>query len=221
MSVQDNWYSDSYEKCYYTGTLGLVWTMVHKAMERNYNKRNDLFRIIEVGAGQGQHFKFVKHSFNYYLATDIRPNLLPKFADSRIEIRFADASNLDFIRDGSFDRLIATCLLAHLDKPMEALMEWKRVVRKGGVLTIYVPPEPGFLVRCIRKLFIWPKAKKLGLKNPELVSYLEHRNHYPMMNSLIKDIFQEDKVLKYRFPSNLLPWNLSLFDIYLIERIND
>ena len=220
MSIQDNWYSDSYKKCYYSGKLGLVWTMVHKTMERKYNKRIDLFRIIEVGSGQGQHFKFVNHSFSHYLLTDIRPHLFPKFSDSRIETKFADASNLDFILDGSYDRLIATCLLAHLDKPQEALLEWKRVVRKGGALTIYVPPEPGFLVRCIRKFFIWPKSKKLGLKNPELVAYLEHRNHYPMMRSLIKDTFQYDEVSKFRFPIKFLPWNLSVFDIYHIKKIN-
>lgn len=75
MSEQENWYLYGYEKCYYTGTLGFIWTIVHKSMEKRYNKRTDLLRIIEVGAGQGQHFRFVKHKFSHYLATDIRPYL--------------------------------------------------------------------------------------------------------------------------------------------------
>jgi|688.fasta_scaffold624688_1 phosphatidylethanolamine/phosphatidyl-N-methylethanolamine N-methyltransferase len=219
MSDQENWYLDGYEKCYYTGALGFIWTIVHKSMEKKYTKRTDLLRVIEVGTGQGQHFKFVRHGFSYYLATDIRPHLFSTFGDSRIESKFADASNLDFLEDASFDRLIATCLLAHLDQPMEALKEWKRVIKKGGVLTIYVPPEPGFLVRVIRKLFIWPKAKKHGLINPELVSYLEHRNHYPMMRSLIHEIFRDDRITKFRFPLKFLPWNLSVFDVYHIEKL--
>jgi phosphatidylethanolamine/phosphatidyl-N-methylethanolamine N-methyltransferase len=220
MSVQDNWYMDNYEKCYYTGKLGSIWTMVHKVMEKRYNKRVDLLRVIEVGSGHGQHIKFVKHRFTHYLATDIRPHLLSGLVDIRIESKFADASNLNFIQDESYDRLIATCLLAHLDRPMEALKEWKRVIRRGGALTIYVPPEPGFLVRFIRKFFIWPKAQQLGLKNAELVAYLEHRNHYPMMKVLIQEIFQDDIISKYRFPFKFLPWNLSIFDIYHIEKIN-
>jgi phosphatidylethanolamine/phosphatidyl-N-methylethanolamine N-methyltransferase len=218
MSVQDNWYLKNYERCYYTGKLGTIWKIVHKAMEVRYKNRTDLVRVIEVGAGHGQHLRFVKHKFLHYLATDIRPHLFVNLGDTRIESKFADASNLSFIQNGSYDRLIATCLLAHLDKPAEALNEWKRVIRKGGVLTIYVPPEPGFLVRVIRKFFIWPKAKKLGLQNPELVAYLEHRNHYPLMKSLIKEIFSDDQVSKFRFPFRCLPWNFSVFDIYHIEK---
>ncbi len=150
-----------YEKCYYTGTLGFIWTIVYKSMEKRYIKRTDLLRIIEVGAGQCQHFRFIKHKFSHNLAMDIRPYLFSDYNDSRIEIKFADASNLEFVQDGSYDRLIATCLLAHLDKAREALNEWERVIKKGGALTIYAPPEPGFLVRVVRKLFKWPKQKNM------------------------------------------------------------
>jgi phosphatidylethanolamine/phosphatidyl-N-methylethanolamine N-methyltransferase len=217
LETQDDWYSFGYQKCYYSRSLGLIWGFVHFCMEHRYKNRKDLLKVIEVGAGQGQHYKYVRHHFEQYTATDIRNSQDEVLDLGKLTVKFADASDLKFINSGSFDRLIATCLLAHLDKPQEALKEWRRVIRAGGVITIYVPPEPGILVRIVRQVFIWPKARRLGLKNPQLIAYLEHRNHYPMMRSLIHEAFKDDLVKKYRFPIKILPWNLSIFDIYHIE----
>ncbi|NDE96477.1 MAG: class I SAM-dependent methyltransferase, partial [Actinobacteria bacterium] len=138
-------------------------------MEKPYDSRTDLLQIIEVGSGSGQHLQSVKQPYSNYLMTDIDLDLLTlaTFDKSKVDIMQADASNLSEIRDSSFGRLVATCLLAHLSNPMEALVEWRRVVKSGGSIVIYVATEPGFLVRLSRKLFIYPKQRRLGVNNPE------------------------------------------------------
>jgi len=78
-----------------------------------------------------------------------------------------DAVSLPF-PDQCFDRVIATCLIAHLKDPEVALTEWRRVLRKGGELTMYVPCELGFSLRLFRKLFLAPKAKRLGFQGLNL-----------------------------------------------------
>jgi ubiquinone/menaquinone biosynthesis C-methylase UbiE len=43
-----------------------------------------------------------------------------------------NAEKLDLIADNAYDRLTATCLIAHLANPEQALVEWRRVVKSGG-----------------------------------------------------------------------------------------
>ncbi len=108
MKTQDEWYEEAYDTCYYSGILGFIWGIVHKTMEWRYRKRQDLLKVIEVGAGHGQHFKFVRHGFDTYLATDVREKLIHKIADPRFRSEYADATKLENITSDSFDRLVAT-----------------------------------------------------------------------------------------------------------------
>jgi len=73
----------------------------------------------------------------------------------------ADAQVLPFL-DNSFGRVIATCLLLHLQEPELALLEWRRVTENNGLITILIPTEPGLLLRLSRALLTSPKARRLG-----------------------------------------------------------
>ena len=42
-------------------------------------------------------------------------------------------------KDGALDYVFSSHLLEHLERPVEALKEWSRVVRPGGVIFLYVP----------------------------------------------------------------------------------
>jgi phosphatidylethanolamine/phosphatidyl-N-methylethanolamine N-methyltransferase len=212
------WYAGGYKNCYYTGVLGTVYGLVHNLMEHRYRKLENISTVLEVGAGNGEHFKYVKHNFERYILTDIEPidsSILE--IDSRIILNQIDCTKVTFLNDNSVDRLIATCLLVHLNDPQAALVEWRRLVRPGGTLTIYIAPEPGLLLRIVRKLFIWPKSKKSGLVDPELFAYAEHKNHYPAMNAMVKNVFSKDKVTRKRYPLPIPLWNLMLFEIVHIH----
>jgi ubiquinone/menaquinone biosynthesis C-methylase UbiE len=199
---------------FYSGILERVYSIVHRLIEIPYNEREDLRKVIEVGAGNGQHFPFVRHKFENYLMTDLDKDILPENSSlpQRISAMALNADNLVCIEDSSFDRLIATCLVAHLEQPSEALHEWRRVVRHGGKISIYVAPEPGMLVRLVRLIFIFPKMRMRGVINPSLLYYTQHRNHYMTISTLIDSVFEYDEVKKRRFPLHL-PWNFILFEI--------
>ena len=215
-----DWYSNGYRNSCYSGILGYIYSLVHKLMEQPFKPSMNFEVVLEVGAGNGEHLPYVKHNFKKYFMTDIRLENLPKTnVDSRVVFAEADSCALLEFHDNSVDRLIATCLLVHVNEPLNALVEWNRVVKPGGTLTIYLAPEPGILVTVIRRLFIWPKYKRKGAMNPKLLAYSEHRNHYPGMITYIEEVFKSSRIVKKRFPTKFIGWNFSIFEIVHIYKM--
>ena len=213
----DEYYRDHYEKVVNTGIVGKFASHYHKLMERDFNG-GSFAKILEVGAGKGQHIESVKCEYASYTQTDIReiPHEGKSFSHKIFSIQ-ANAKNLSQFHNGQFNRTIATCLLAHLSDPEEALREWRRVTAKnGGILSIYVPCEPSLLLRIAQRLSTRRKTKKLGI-NYETMHYREHRNHYFFLSALILDIFINDKVKVLAFPGKLLPFDFKLYEIYQIQ----
>lgn len=210
------YFSEAYQDVMYTGIIGFYSRLVHRLMEAPV-KGTSTPSILEVGAGAGQHAPFALSYFETYYQTDFDSKLIAsqRPTDDRIQPMVANAEDLSAFEDSSIDRLIATCLLAHLDRPEVALSEWRRVVRPGGSISIYVPSEPGILLRLLRHAAVAPKSKKFGQDHIAIV-YRDHRNHFPGMREMIKTVFREDHVRRRRFPFRFLGWNLSLFEIYHI-----
>lgn len=214
----ESYFRDGYDEVMYTGIIGKYSRLVHKLMERPY-KGKYTPKILEVGAGKGQHVVFVASKYDEYVEVDIDPELAVKnpYQDSRVTRYAQDAQDLSLFADDTFDRVIATCLLAHLEKPEQALREWRRVLKPGGGLTIYVPAEPGMLLRAGRSLVVAPKSRRFGQDHHGVV-YRDHRNHYPAMRHIIRDVFKEDEIRKMRFPLPFLGWNFAIFDIFQIQK---
>ena len=221
MNSVDDFYSDYYENIFGSGVIGWAAGVAHRFMEKPLDER--IFtNVLELGAGNGQHRKYVRHQFCRYIETDLRFDQgivreLEITPGKIVEQRFLDAEDLTVFESAQFDRVIATCLLAHLPNPEKALKEWRRVVESGGSLTIYVPTEPGLVLRIFRSLTTKRKALKLGLDH-SAVHYREHRNMWIFMNLLVLEIFAEDIIKRRRFPFSFLTWNLALFDVYEITK---
>jgi phosphatidylethanolamine/phosphatidyl-N-methylethanolamine N-methyltransferase len=226
--MNDQYHQEAYAAICNTGVLGLVSKLVHYSIDHfgyilrpsGLKTRRDLLSVLEVASGGGQHSEYIKHHFNSLLLTDIRPENIPDvFLDPRIskEKTKINAEELPYESD-LFDRLIATCVLAHLGNPETALLEWKRVVREGGVISIYVPCEPGFLLRFLQSVVTRPKQKKLGF-DAFLLHYREHRNHYPGMMTLVKHVFGED-VTTTNYPFPFLGWNFNIWTVVQIRSLS-
>jgi ubiquinone/menaquinone biosynthesis C-methylase UbiE len=216
----DEYYRDHYEKVVNTGIVGKFASRYHNLMERDF-KNKSFGKILEVGAGKGQHIEYVRCEYDSYTQTDIReiPQDAGHFTRKVVSVQ-ADAQNLLNFDDGQFNRTIATCLLAHLSDPEAALSEWRRVTEKnGGVLTLYVPCEPSLLLRIAQRLSTRRKTRKLGI-NYESMHYREHRNHYFFLRAIILDVFTNDKVKVIAFPGRLLPFNFKLYEIYQIQLVD-
>jgi ubiquinone/menaquinone biosynthesis C-methylase UbiE len=210
----DDFYQQYYEKIFNNGLISRFSNFMHYFIERP--RKNKYFEeILEVGSGHGQHFNFVKSKYHRYTELDLRV-LENSTVGSRNRVSLqGDAQNLINIRSNSIDRLIATCLIAHLPDPDKAVSEWRRVVKAGGVLDIYVPCEPGMMLRIFRAFTTVPKSEKLGLDHKSM-HYREHRNSWILCNIVISECFSDDKVKIEKFPFGLPSWNFRLFDIYRI-----
>ncbi len=194
------------------GVLSILWKYPHRVMEKNF-KSNAGKRILELGFGEGEHLSFVAEDFAEYLATDLDVKRLERFRPKLIpntKLMQCDAMSLPF-PDESFDRVIATCLIAHLRNPELALTEWRRVLKEGGELTMYVPCEPGFSLRLFRKLFSAPKAKRLGFEGFNLYIARDHVNDAFRVLNLAAEVFRRDSFQQVFRPFPIRSWYLNLF----------
>ena len=107
------------------GVFSFLWKYPHKLMERSHKSNKDL-QLLEIGIGAGEHLEFVTPDYQKYLGIDLNPRVNPKLEDTKIIVYKADCLNLPF-ENKTFDRVIATCLLAHLADVESALIEWVRV----------------------------------------------------------------------------------------------
>ena len=119
-----------------------LYSRLHRDLEkfpRTFTNHEQLPEILEVGAGSGEHLNFVKYPFKRYVMTDISElglknisNLLEK---NKISFELANVEALPF-NDCAFDRIIATCVLAHVENPYKAFQELRRVLRVNGTASI-------------------------------------------------------------------------------------
>lgn len=218
----DHYYKNFYSKMMgsdSSGLLSFLWKYPHRVMERLYKTNKDL-DILELGFGEGEHLRFVKNDYKSYLATDIdeaRLVIPETFRSEKIRTQKIDAGKLPF-KDESFDRIIATCLIAHLDNPENALIEWRRVLKPGGTATIYVALEPGLALRVFRKLITAPKAKRLGFEGFNLYIARDHINDAFRILNILVEVFRKDKIkFSYR-PFFIRSWYLNLFCVVNITK---
>lgn len=222
--TEESYYKCSHEKVNYTGAAGVVSDIAHRSMEcHRWLSSQVVETVLEVGARQGQHFKYVKHPFRSYLETHLDPNLLkdcnPKDVRRSSHRESINVESLPFPNE-SFDRVIATCLLAHVASPELMMWETMRVLRPSGIATIYIPCEPEILLRVSQILFTRRKQKKLGL-DAHILHYREHRNHYPGMLWEVRVIVRSvpgSRLSVRRFPTLILGWNCNLWAVATIRK---
>jgi len=222
MKNMDDYYENNYDKVLNTGLVGKMSGFVHWLTEKSVPIES-YKSVLELGAGAGQHKFFLKNTFQSYHETDLRvkenSRLTALIMGRSVEVsrEYADAQELTEFEDNSVDRLIATCLLVHLPDPEKALVEWRRVLSANGIATIFIPCEPGILLRLFRSISTVPKSRKLGFSHKS-IHYREHRNMYIYCDMLIKEIFVNDQVKRIRFPIPFFPWNFRLFDLVIIRK---
>ena len=218
----DHFYNKYYDLVLRTGLIGVAQNRTHRAIEKRWSKHDVFEQVLEVGAGAGAHRQFVKHQYQIYYETDIRVNHASSnkessVADSNLRREFADITQLHY-KDAVFDRVIATCLLLHLEKPEIALREARRVTKNLGVISILVPCEPGLFLRISRSLLTARKARRLGFQGYGLFNARDHINYLSGIDEMIRFVFEKDRIQVSRFPFHWPSWNLNLYYVYTICR---
>lgn len=110
-------------------------------------------RILELAPGTGINVERLLRCaphFTSYLGIDASEEMLARArgkarGDRRIELRLGDATALD-VADGSFDFIVCTWLLSHLDEPAEAVRRALPKLSAGGtaVFVFFTSPTNGF-----------------------------------------------------------------------------
>jgi SAM-dependent methyltransferase len=219
MIDDSEWYSSGkYESVAISAQGGLAARIFHTQIERGLSRSHHIPRVLEVGALTGQHLPYVRHSFDTWTLTDIVDHPTGQFDDERIRFERQDVHQMTFA-DHAFDRIAATCVVHHLDKPIAALTEMRRVCRPGGVLTILLPVEPGWSYNMAIRLTSLRRAKKLGLKDEAVLSRaIGHQNHFDSLRTQFRAVFKHDTVKIHSWPLPFGGKHLNMFTSWNVIR---
>ncbi len=197
----------------YSGISGRLLERTHRQLADFGNKfQQQHHNVLEIGAGQGEHFRFVSRKFATYTMSDVSDwgsseiaKILEK--DRRVKFDIQDIQALSY-SDNSFDRVITTCVVAHVDEPYEAFLEVRRVTKSEGTCSFLVSADPSILLRFMRAIFTTPKMYRLGSPY-QLINAISHRNSAHGIIEIAKYVFRNDQIQISYFPFHIRSWNLS------------
>lgn len=210
-----------YEKYYRHATESWIvkknHSYSHRMLEKGVNENFD--NVIELGAGNGEHFQFVRHDFNTYLMSDLRDKT--KFVSEDRRVRFESFSAEDIpYSENCFQRVISTCLLHHVTNVRETLEGMRRIATHGGLISINIAADPGLLYRFIWSSTSGRRFRNQGLKFPKSVHYQEHRGHFIGIYEIALDVFKNDSIkLKY-YPFTFVPTHQANIFAVMQVRVN-
>lgn len=195
-------FSEVYDDSNYSSSLqGFVMHASHKLVEKNYRGSEHFGKILEIGAGTGEHLAFVKHGFDEYTLSDLDPktlssaeNKLANYPQGKLKFEVQSGNRLSY-PDSTFDRVIASHVLEHIYQPHLALKEWSRVLKPGGTLSILIPTDPGIAWRLGRHL----GPRKNALAQGIAYDYIMAREHVNSCNNLIA-------ILRHYFVDSVENW---------------
>ena len=215
------WYQTFYESCSYGGINQVFQNFSHRSLEKNIPSH--FKRVLELGAGSGQHSKFIKHSYDIYWETDIQIDdsihdlVSTNETTSKIFRKSLNAEEISTV-DNYFDRALHMCLLHHLYHPEKALLEMRRVVRSGGLISLYLPKDPLFLFRTAKRI------SNLRYSNDykqlkKLADARDHIGNYFGIETLILHTFRKDKVKICKPPfGRMAPSLWTIFQIEVVKK---
>jgi len=100
-------------------------------------------RILDLGTAEGRMLSRIKDKYPSTLCVGLEysPELLDLGIALFQDISFirADAQNMSFFKDASFDVIVAAAIIEHLKNPEEMLRESSRILKPGGILIITTP----------------------------------------------------------------------------------
>ena len=191
-----------YDQANYSSPLQ-AWVMRagHRLAEKPFGPETHFGRVLEIGAGTGEHYAFVHHAVEQYILSDSDPEALAvarrKLSEpipDKLGFELQSAQQLSH-PEQSFDRVIATHVLEHLNQPHLVLKEWRRVVKDGGTLTVLIPTDPGIAWRLGRRL----GPRRYAIAQNIAYDYVMAREHVNSCTNLIA-------LLRHYFPSSLEAW---------------
>jgi len=203
-----------YDQANYTSPLqALVMRAGHRLAEKPFGPEKHFGKVLEIGAGTGEHYAFIRHAVEQYILSDSDPEALivarRKLSDTcpeKLGFELQSAQQLSHPAQ-SFDRVIATHVLEHINQPHLALKEWQRVLKDGGTLTVLIPTDPGIAWRLGRRLGPRRNAIAQGIAY-DYVMAREHVNSCTNLIALLRHYFPSSLEAGWPFPIPSIDLNL-------------
>jgi SAM-dependent methyltransferase len=214
-SILDDWYTNHYTQVAASADGSFFERFLHRSMEHRHGADARFTRVLEVGGNKGEHVPYVRHSFDEYLLTDLRPPTVNAAvaADRRVTVGECDVTKMPY-GAATFDRVVSTCVLHHVDTPFGAASEIRRVLRPGGVATILLPTDPGLAFRVAKALSSGRAAKKRGIHEMYDVAWaLDHRNHFRSIFKQLRYVFRNDEIVVDWYPFKVPSVDINAFAV--------
>lgn len=149
---------------------------------KELNKLTKNSAILDAGAGECQykkycqHLKYTSQDFNQYNGTGDKKGIQTGKRDfSRIDI-VSDITSIP-VESGKFDNVLCVEVFEHLPRPLDALKELSRVLKKNGTLILTAPfaslthYSPYFFYSGFSSNFYKENLPKYGFKIEKIYTY--------------------------------------------------
>ena len=205
-----------YDKHLYSGIQGYLMKLCHEDLEK-YNFSKKIPKVLEIGAGNKPHYKFLKHDYDEYHiieTSDVKIDDLNQ--NPKVFTKNYDGKKIPF-ENFFFDRIIISHCLEHIYYPEEFLDETMSKLKDGGILSISLPTDPGLLFR-LGRLFM----RFFSIKKTYEISPIEY--DYMIATEHVNSIFNLHSIIKHNY-SNLaketyLPFRIKSFDLNLFYNVH-
>jgi 2-polyprenyl-6-hydroxyphenyl methylase / 3-demethylubiquinone-9 3-methyltransferase len=229
--LSDGWYSDENHPVALLraeNRARIPW--IQKEIERRIGEKKE---ILDIGCGAGMLANELQLAGHHLTGVDISASSLEiaKKRDSTKKVRYLEASGYALpFRDESFDVVVATDLLEHVERPEMVIREASRVLRKSGLFFMHtfnrnivsylliIKGVEWFVNRApknmhVYKLFIRPKELKIMCRNESLVidlfqGLVPDPTNRAFWKMLYSGRVQEE--FRFRFVKNLLTGYLAV-----------
>ena len=203
----------------YTGVQGFFIKNGHRQLE-NFKKNNShLSKVLEIGAGSTPHYHFIKHTYDEYHVVETSEYVIDYHKENnKVHLLKYDGKKLPY-KDDTFDRIIISHSLEHILSREDFLNEMMRVLKKGGILSISLPTDPGLawrLGRLFVGLFKVNKTYNLSFDEFEYLNATEHVNSIFNLISIIRHNYRNSieehfYPLKVKSPDLNLIYNVHIY----------
>ena len=200
---------DDYHTNYYSGFSGRLMKQNHVILEKfNFGPTN---KILEIGGGFHPHINFVKNEFKEYYCLDVESaEDLKTYINKNyknIIFSYYDGKKIPFA-DEQFDRIIISHCLEHILEPEKFTYEMMRVLKKGGIISMALPCDPGLLYRFGRFIFKIVMKKRSVDYDHDYHAACEHVNSIFNLNVILKKKFNVIKEEYFPFKLGVIDFNL-------------
>jgi 2-polyprenyl-3-methyl-5-hydroxy-6-metoxy-1,4-benzoquinol methylase len=159
---------------------------------------NAKLKILDIGCGSGEFLAGIDSDRFEKYGLEINLEGVDKCREKNIEVINRDIKNSGF-NTGSFDVITMWHVLEHLDKPVDLLLEVRRILKSNGVLVISTPNTDSLGFRYGRdNWFHLDSPRHLILYNFKSLEYLLRRTGFKII---------EKRNTFYDFPLDLF-WSL-------------